>query len=215
MTTRTQQLIDLGDFEAVLYSQNFKAVCGVDEVGRGPLAGPVVASAVIMPEGVTIEGLADSKKLSPARRVELFDEIIERELVCAIGIIDHEAIDTMNILRASLMAMRKAVLDLKRNPDVVLVDGVHTIPNICQPQYAIIAGDSRCRSIMAASIVAKVTRDRIMDEYQTLYPQFSFSIHKGYPTPLHLKELEEHGPCDIHRKSFKPVARLIQNYALL
>jgi ribonuclease HII len=215
MSSRTRQLIDLGDIEEVVFGQGFSAVCGVDEVGRGPLAGPVVAAAVIFPRDLVIKGLDDSKKLSASRRDDLFDEIAQLGLPCAVGVIDHETIDKINILRASLMAMRKAVLDLKQNPDVLLVDGTYTIPNLRQPQYAIVAGDSRCRAIMAASIMAKVTRDRIMDEYQALYPSFSFSVHKGYPTSAHIRELEEHGPCDIHRKTFKPVARLIQNYALL
>jgi len=215
MSNRKRNLIDLGDIETILCSQGYRSVCGVDEAGRGPLAGPVVAAAVILPEAIVIDGLADSKKLMAARRNELFDEIAALDLPCAVGIIDHEAIDTMNILRASLMAMHKAVLDLKQVPDVLLVDGTFTIPNLNQPQYAIVGGDNRCRAIMAASIVAKVTRDRIMDEYETLYPSFSFSVHKGYPTAQHLRELEEHGPCDIHRKSFRPVARLIHEYALL
>lgn len=210
-----QKQIDLGDIESVVRNQGYRAICGVDEAGRGPLAGPVVAAAVILPDGITIAGLADSKKLSSSRRDELFEEIASLNLPCAIGIIDHEAIDTMNILRASLMAMHNAVIDLKQAPDVVLVDGTFTIPNLIHPQYAIVGGDNRCRSVMAASIVAKVTRDRIMDEYQQLYPAFSFSVHKGYPTALHLRELEHHGPCAIHRKSFKPVARVIAEYALI
>ncbi|PWB70063.1 ribonuclease HII [candidate division GN15 bacterium] len=214
MRGRSHKLIDLGDIESVLNTQGYSAVCGVDEAGRGPLAGPVVAAAVILPKGVMIEGLADSKKLSAARRSELFDEIVGLDLPGAVGIIDHLTIDTMNILRASLMAMHNAVLELKVTPDVLLVDGTFTIPNLAQPQYAIVEGDNRCRAIMAASIVAKVTRDRIMDEYERLYPAFSFSVHKGYPTAQHMKELEEHGPCEIHRKTFRPVARLIQEYAL-
>jgi ribonuclease HII len=121
----------------------------------------------------------------------------------------------MNILKASLMAMRKAVMDLKLAPDFALVDGVYPIPKIEQPQFAIVGGDRHCRCVGAASIVAKVTRDRIMDRYQALYPSFSFSRHKGYPTPAHLEELREHGPCEIHRKSFKPVADLLKEYALL
>jgi ribonuclease HII len=214
MSNQKRTQLDLGDIEAVFYSQGCRSLCGVDEAGRGPLAGPVVAAAVILPQGITIDGLADSKKLTAARRAELFDEIASLNLPCAVGIIDHEGIDTMNILRASLMAMHQAVLDLKQAPEIILVDGTFTIPNLSQPQYAIVGGDNRCRAIMAASIVAKVTRDRIMDEYEKLYPAFSFSVHKGYPTALHLKELAEHGPCNIHRKTFKPVARLIQEYAL-
>jgi ribonuclease HII len=207
--------LDLSGLEEQLYAKGHTGVCGVDEVGRGPLAGPVVAAAVIMPRGLVIEGLDDSKKLTALQREEIFEEIMGLGLICAVGIIDHETIDKVNILRASLMAMRKAVMDLKQAPDFVLVDGSYPIPNIEQAQFAIIGGDARCKSISAASVVAKVSRDRIMDHYQALYPSFSFATHKGYPTPAHLKELEEHGPCDIHRKSFKPVARLVRQYALL
>ncbi|HWR82236.1 MAG TPA: ribonuclease HII [Candidatus Deferrimicrobium sp.] len=199
----------------MLVDQGYRAICGVDEVGRGPLAGPVVAAAVVVPASITLDGIADSKKLSAARREEWFERIIELGLPCAIGIIDHETIDKMNILRASLMAMRKAVADLKQSPDFVLVDGDYPIPKIDQPQFAIIGGDRQCQCVAAASIVAKVTRDRIMDRYQALYPSFSFSQHKGYPTAAHLEELREHGPCEIHRKSFKPVADLLKDYALL
>lgn len=206
---------NLGDLEENLYAKGHTAVCGVDEVGRGPLAGPVVAAAVVIPRGIVIPGVNDSKKLSSRQRDEVFAEIIERGIPCAIGIIDHETIDKVNILRASLMAMRKAVVDLNPAPDVLLVDGSFGIPNLPQAQFAIVGGDARCRSIGAASIVAKVTRDRIMDRYQELYPSFTFSVHKGYPTPAHLEELEQYGPCAIHRKSFKPVAKYLQSYALL
>jgi len=206
---------DFDHIEQMLAKKEYKAVCGVDEVGRGPLAGPVVAAAVIIPPGIELEGVTDSKKLSSVRREEWFEKIVELGLPCAVGIIDNEGIDKMNILKASLMAMRKAVMDLKQAPDFILVDGEYPIPKIEQPQFAIVSGDQRCRCIGAASIVAKVTRDRIMDRYQALYPSFSFSQHKGYPTPTHLEELREHGPCEIHRKSFKPVADLLKEYALL
>lgn len=208
------QFPDLSDIESSLFQKGCQAICGVDEVGRGPLAGPVVAAAVVLPKNCRIEGLDDSKKLTATQRNELFDEIVAREIPCAIGIMDHETIDKVNILRASLMAMRKAVLDLKMAPEFILVDGTFAVPNLSQPQLAIVGGDARCQSIAAASVIAKVTRDRIMVRYQELYPSFSFGTHKGYPTPLHLKELEEHGPCEIHRKSFKPVARYLKGYAL-
>ncbi len=211
----SQPVYDFDHIEEMLFDKGYRAVCGVDEVGRGPLAGPVVAAAVIIPPGMVIEGLTDSKKLSSHRREALFDEIIELGIPTAIGIIDNESIDKMNILKASLMAMRKAVMDLKHVPDFILVDGEYPIPKVDQPQFAVIGGDRRCKSVAAASIVAKVTRDRIMDRYEALYPSYSFSKHKGYPTPAHLAELREHGPCDIHRKSFKPVAELLKEYALL
>lgn len=201
--------------EEQLHEQSCRFVCGVDEAGRGPLAGPVVAAAVIMPHDCQLDGLADSKKLSPLRRQKLFDEIVERDLICSVGIIDHECIDKINILQASLMAMRKAVMDLKQSPDFVLVDGIYPVPKLALPQYAVVKGDSRCRVIAAASIVAKVTRDKIMDKYEALYPSFSFAQHKGYPTAKHLEELKEHGPCEIHRRSFRPVAELLDQYVLL
>ena len=203
----------LANVEKALVEKGYKAICGVDEVGRGPLAGPVVAAAVIIPVGMEIEGLDDSKKLTEAKRNELFEEIINREIPVAVGIIDNEQIDRMNILKASLMAMRKAVIELKSKPDFVLVDGEYPIPNISYPQFSIIDGDALCQSISAASIVAKVTRDRIMDRFQKMYPAFSFSQHKGYSTAAHLKELKIHGPCDIHRKSFRPVAELVEEYS--
>jgi len=209
-------LVDLlGDLESMLFQRGFQQVCGVDEAGRGPLAGPVVAAAVILPRDIEIDGLDDSKRLSPARRDDVFERIIGLSIPCAVGIVDHQAIDTMNILRASLCAMRKAVMELSPSPDVVLVDGNASIPNLVQPQFAVIGGDRRCKAIAAASVIAKVTRDRIMDRYQQLYPDFSFATHKGYPTAEHLEELRRHGPCDIHRRSFRPVAELVSQYALL
>ncbi len=202
------------DIELMLRERGYKYVCGVDEAGRGPLAGPVVAAAVILPTDCSIEGLQDSKQLTADQRDRLFEELADDSIVSAVGIMDHAAIDTMNILRASLMAMRKAVLDLAQTPDVVLVDGTFPVPNLSQPQYAIVKGDSRCRAIAAASIVAKVTRDRIMSRYQDIYPHFSFAAHKGYPTAEHLRELREFGPCDIHRRSFRPVAEMLDQYEL-
>jgi len=204
----------LENLETLLYQKGYRALCGVDEVGRGPLAGPVVAAAVIIPTGEEIEGLDDSKRLSPSRRDEIFDQIIQRAFPCAIGIIDHETIDRINILQASLCAMRKAVMDLKTAPDVVLVDGNHGIPRLPQPQFTVVGGDHLCKAIAAASVLAKVTRDRIMDRYQALFPSFSFATHKGYPTARHIEELREHGPCEIHRRSFRPVAELVNQYAL-
>lgn len=203
------------NLEQMLHDRGFQAVCGVDEVGRGPLAGPVVAAAVVLPHDVDIEGLDDSKRLTPARREAVFDKIIQRSLPCAVGVIDHETIDTINILQASLRAMRKAVMELEVVPDVVLVDGTTAVPNLSQPQFTVVGGDRRCKAIAAASVIAKVTRDRIMDHYELLYPSFSFAAHKGYPTAAHLKELQIHGPCDIHRRTFKPVARLVDQYALV
>lgn len=193
-----------------LESHGYKTVTGVDEAGRGPLAGPVVAAAVIIPDNVTIDGLDDSKKLSAERREALFTEIAERELPVSIGIIDNKTIDQLNILRASLMAMRRSVCGLKPKPQCCLVDGSFEIPNLSMAQMSIVGGDSLHPAIMAASIVAKVTRDRIMRQYDEIYPQFSFAEHVGYPTEKHLKELKKHGPTSIHRRSFKPVAEALE-----
>ncbi len=206
--------MDFENLEDSLFEQGHQSVCGVDEAGRGPLAGPVVAAAVIWPADIEIDGLNDSKLLSARKREYVFEQLAELSLFCAVGIMDNSAIDTVNIHRASLMAMRKAVMDLKCAPDVILVDGKFPIPNLRQPQYAIVKGDRRCRSIAAASIVAKVTRDKIMDKYQAIYPSFSFTSHRGYPTAEHLAELKEFGPTEIHRRSFRPVAELIEQYEL-
>lgn len=208
------KIIKEGRIEAILYDKGYRTICGVDEVGRGPLAGPVIAAAVILPDESDIDGIDDSKKLSASRREALFEEIVNSGAVCSIGIIDNECIDKMNILKASLMAMRKAVMDLRSAPDFTLVDGTSEIPNIGTPQHAITGGDGLCLSIAAASIIAKVTRDRIMEHYELLYPAFSFSKHKGYPTAVHIKELRQNGPSEIHRRSFKPVAEALQQYVL-
>ena len=207
---RTKEILSgQKNIERSLLGRGFKIVAGTDEAGRGPLAGPVVAAAVILPEKIKIVGLNDSKKLSPRLREQLFEEIAACGAVCSVGVIDHETIDRVNILKASLLAMRKAVMSLKVNPQFVLVDGTFTIPNLNFPQMAVINGDSLCDSIAAASIVAKVTRDRIMEKYQELYPNYSFASHRGYPTRKHLDELKNYGPTDIHRKTFRPVEEIL------
>ena len=192
----------------------YKVIAGVDEAGRGPLAGPVVAAAVIIPEGVTINGLNDSKKLSAKQREELFEEIASLEIPVSVGIMDNRAIDQTNILRASLIAMRRSVYGLVTAPECCLVDGNQKIPNTSIPQMTIVGGDRRCEVIMAASIVAKVTRDRIMLQYAEQYKEFSFAEHFGYPTPKHLDELKKFGPTPIHRRSFKPVADALEKKGL-
>jgi ribonuclease HII len=183
---------------------NGKTPAGVDEAGRGPLAGPVVAAAVILPESFTIVGLDDSKKLTHLQRVKILDLIITYAVDLAVGIVDHEAIDSINILRASLRAMEIAVNNLGRKPDFLLIDGNQKV-SLLIPQETVIRGDSRCCSIAAASIVAKVRRDEIMDEYHELYPEYNFRSHKGYPTKEHLEAIRKHGPCPIHRRSFRGV----------
>ncbi|HOD66933.1 MAG TPA: ribonuclease HII [candidate division Zixibacteria bacterium] len=216
MTTHMRKTASLpiDDVAGMLANLGFRTMCGVDEAGRGPLAGPVVAAAVIVPHGFALDGLTDSKLMTPAQRDEVFARIAEAGFPCAVGIIDHETIDRVNILKASLLAMRRAVMELPAPPECVIVDGNHTIPNLAFPQYALVHGDRLCPAVSAASVIAKVTRDRIMDRMERLYPQFRFSQHKGYCTPAHLEELRAHGPCEIHRKSFGPVAELLQ-YALV
>jgi len=203
------RLDDLRRLEEKLRAGGYKSIVGLDEAGRGPLAGPVVAAAVILPDGFDLDGLDDSKKLTPTRRDIMFDRIVSSDAIYAVGIIDNDMIDRINILRASLHAMAQATGKLNRPPDFVLVDGNQTVPNIDYPQLAVVGGDALCPSISAASILAKVTRDRIMDHYAKLYPQFSFVKHKGYPTAEHLKELRLYGPTPIHRKTFRPVQEAI------
>lgn len=177
---------------------------GVDEAGRGPLAGPVVAAAVILPESFAIDGLDDSKKLTHLQRVKILELIIASAVDIAVGVVDHEAIDSINILRASLRAMEIAVNNLGRRPDFLLIDG-NQRTSLLIPQETVIRGDSRCCSIAAASIVAKVRRDEIMNEYHEIYPEYNFRSHKGYPTKEHLEAIRKHGPCPIHRRSFRGV----------
>ena len=183
-------------------------VAGVDEAGRGPLAGPVVAAAVILNPAHRIKGLADSKQLSEKTRTELAGEIRSKAVAWAIGRIDHIEIDRINILQASLLAMKKAIEALTVVPEHVLVDG-NQCPRILLSVEAIIRGDQSVPAISAASILAKVARDQEMTELDQLYPGYGFARHKGYSTPEHLLALQQLGPCPIHRRSFAPVNRLI------
>lgn len=177
------------------------AICGVDEAGRGPLAGPVVAGAVILPKDCTILYLNDSKKISEKRREELFLEIQEKAVAWSVGVVDPETIDEINILQADYVAMRKAIEGLSVKPDILLNDAV-TIPEVDIMQVPIIKGDAKSVSIAAASVMAKVTRDHLMQEYDKLYPEYGFAKHKGYGTAAHIAALKEYGPCPIHRRTF-------------
>jgi ribonuclease HII len=181
-------------------------VAGVDEAGRGPLAGPVVAAAVLVTPGHRIRGVADSKLLSAARREELFGAIHERALAVGVAIVDHATIDRVNILQATRLAMLDALARLPVAPDFVITDFV-ALPGVACPQKNLVHGDVRCASVAAASIVAKVTRDRIMLELDTQFPEYGFARHKGYGTPDHLAALDRHGPCAIHRRTFAGVWR--------
>lgn len=176
-------------------------ICGIDEAGRGPLAGPVAAAAVILPKDCTILYLNDSKKLTPGRRDELFLEIKEKAAAWSVGIAAPQRIDEINVLQATYEAMREAVSGLSVAPDLLLNDAV-TIPGITIRQVPIIKGDTKSVSIAAASVLAKVTRDRMMEEYDALFPGYGFAQHKGYGTAAHIKAIRELGPCPIHRKTF-------------
>ena len=176
-------------------------LCGIDEVGRGPLAGPVVAGAVILPEDCEILYLNDSKKLSEKKRELLYDEIMEKAIAVGIGAVSPERIDEINILQATYAAMRIAISRLSVRPDLLLNDAV-TIPQVDIPQVPIIKGDAKSVSIAAASIIAKVTRDRMMVQYEDLYPGYEFASNKGYGSARHIAALKEIGPCPIHRRSF-------------
>lgn len=181
-------------------------VAGVDEVGRGPLVGAVVTAAVILDPAKPITGLADSKALSEKRRLALFDEIMEKALSWSLGRAEPAEIDSLNILHATMLAMQRAVAGLSVSPEYVLIDG-NRCPTLPVPSMAVVKGDSRVAEISAASIIAKVTRDREMAELDIRYPQYGFAQHKGYPTALHLEKLAEYGATEHHRRSFAPVKR--------
>ena len=196
-----------GEIERWARKAQLCPLLGVDEAGRGPLAGPVVAAAVSLHGSRRILGLDDSKKLSEARRELLFDKIIARATAFGVGIVDAETIDRIGILPATFLAMRKAIDEALENhfcPALIAVDGNLTIPGVSWPQKAIVKGDGRSRNIAAASILAKVTRDRMMLEYHAEFPQYGFDRHKGYGTKLHLAAIRSEGACSIHRLSFKP-----------
>lgn len=186
-----------------------KLIAGVDEAGRGTLAGSVCAAAVILPNDHTIVGLTDSKKLTPNKREIMFSQIIEQAVCYSICFVDELIIDEINILQASLLAMKNAIDSLKVFPDKVLVDG-NKVPDVSYPVEAIIKGDSLHESISAASILAKVSRDRQIVAQDKLYPEYGFAQHKGYPTKMHLEALFKYGVCKIHRKSYKPVKKYLK-----
>ncbi len=193
-------------FEREAWRAGLARVAGVDEVGRGPLAGPVVAAAVILDPGRPIKGLRDSKLLTPARREELFGRIVDTAMAVGLGNMDPETIDRVNILEATRRAMLQAIGQLPVAPELVLIDALRLASLAC-PQKNLIHGDRRSASIAAASIVAKVTRDRQMVEYDREFPEYGFARHKGYATSAHLKALDKYGPCPVHRRTFHGVWR--------
>ena len=193
-------------YEGQAWRAGLARVAGVDEAGRGPLAGPVVAAAVVVTPDHRIRGVRDSKLLTPERREELFIAIHDRALAVGVAIVDHATIDRVNILQATRLAMIDALRRLPVAPDLIITDFV-ALPEVPCPQKNLVGGDARCASVAAASIVAKVTRDRIMRELDKEFPEYGFAQHKGYATPDHLAALDRHGPCRIHRRTFAGVWR--------
>ncbi len=189
------------EIEHLIWQRGFKHIAGVDEAGRGPLAGPVVAAAIIFPPYFYISEARDSKRLSAKKREELFPLLIENAISYGVGIVSHQEIDQINIRQATFKAMRKALGSLKIKPDYILFDG-YELPEKLFPQEAIIGGDRHSFTIAAASIIAKVTRDRMMVEFHQKYPQYGFDKHKGYGTAFHREMIRKYGPCPIHRHSF-------------
>lgn len=197
-----ERLNNLKEYETKLYKTGIKYIAGIDEAGRGPLAGPVVVGLAIMKPDSFIEGVNDSKKVSEKKREKLYEQITEEAIDWSVGIVDQSVIDEINILNATKKALHKAIENLKIKPERILVDALEHIDTCGIPYTSIIKGDAKVYSISAASIIAKVTRDRIMREYDEIYPQYGFAGHKGYGTAAHIQAIREYGPCAIHRASF-------------
>ena len=196
------RLKNLKKDEENLYSNKVKYICGIDEAGRGPLAGPVVVGAVILPADSLIEGVNDSKKISEKKRERVFEEIVNTAISYSTGIVEQKTIDEINILNATKLAVKKAIESLEIKPDLILVDALTNIETFGIPYKSIIKGDAKEYSIAAASIIAKVTRDRMMLEWDKVFPEYGFAKHKGYGTATHIQALKENGPCMLHRKTF-------------
>lgn len=197
-----ERLIKMSVFEKEAYEKGYTYIAGMDEAGRGPLAGPVVAAAVILPKDCLIEGVNDSKKVSEKKREKLYDDITQNAIAWGVGIVDNQVIDEINILEATRKAMHEAICQLKVKPDYILIDAEKKVDTNGIPYMPIIKGDALSISIAAASIVAKVTRDRMMREYDRMFPVYGFEKHKGYGTKAHIDAIRENGLCMIHRKTF-------------
>ena len=197
-----QRLLKIKEIDKEFFEKGVKYVAGIDEAGRGPLAGPVVVACVIMPENSMIEGVNDSKKISEKKREKLYEEIIEEAICYGVGIISQEEIDELNILRATKKGLTMALSQMNIKPNVILVDALTGIDTLGIPYKSIIKGDANSYSIAAASIIAKVTRDRIMREWDKVYPEYGFAGHKGYGTAKHIAAIKEYGLCPLHRRSF-------------
>ena len=192
----------LKEYEKNLYEEGVKLIAGIDEAGRGPLAGPVVVGVVILRETSFIEGINDSKKISEAKREKLYEEITNEAVAWSVGIVDETRIDEINILNATKEALTKAISNLKIKPEIILVDALDKIDTLSIPYISIIKGDAKIYSIAAASIIAKVTRDRIIRSYDKIYPEYEFIKNKGYGTAKHIEAIKQYGLCPIHRRSF-------------
>lgn len=203
------RLQKLKEIENKIYKTGMKRICGIDEAGRGPLAGPVVVASVIMPEDSMIEGVNDSKKVSEKKREKIYELIIEEAISYGVGIIWQDEIDEINILQATKKGLTQALSEMKIKPEIILVDALNNINTLGIPYQSIIKGDAKAYSISAASIIAKVTRDRIMRKYDEIYPQYGFEKHKGYGTLMHREAIQEYGLCPLHRRSF--VKNIINN----
>ena len=197
-----ERLTKLKEIENELYNNKIEYICGIDEAGRGPLAGPVVVASVIMKKDSMIEGINDSKKVSEKKREKLYDLITEEAIAYGVGIIDQNEIDNINILNATKKGLTLSLKELTQKPDIILVDALTGIDTLGIPYKSIIKGDAKSYSIAAASIIAKVTRDRIMRQWDEIYPQYGFISHKGYGTAMHINAIKENGLCPLHRKSF-------------
>ena len=197
-----ERLKELKKDEEKLHLDGVELIAGIDEAGRGPLAGPVVVGIAIMPKDSMIEGVNDSKKVSEKKREKLYDQITQEAIAWNVGMADQNEIDEINILNATKLALTRAIEGLKVKPDLILVDALTNIDTKGIPYKSIIKGDAKEYSIAAASILAKVTRDRMMREYDEIYPQYGFAKHKGYGTAAHIKAIKEYGPCTLHRASF-------------
>ena len=197
-----QRLQLLKAHEQELHQRGMKYVCGIDEAGRGPLAGPVVVASVIMPEDSFIEGVNDSKKISEKKRERIYEQIIEEAVAWSVAIIDQKEIDSLNILNATKKGVTTSIQELSQKPDIILVDALEHINTLGIPYEPIVKGDAKMYSIAAASIIAKVTRDRIMREWDEIYPQYEFAQNKGYGTAKHISAIKEYGICPLHRHSF-------------
>lgn len=197
-----ERLTNLKQIEKVLHQNGFNNICGIDEAGRGPLAGPVVVAGVIMPENSMIEGVNDSKKVSEKKRELLYDKILDEAISYSVAIIGQDVIDDINILNATKHGVTSVVKGFDVRPDLIIIDALEHIDTDGVPYESIVKGDAKCYSISAASIIAKVTRDRIMREWDEVYPQYGFAQHKGYGTAKHISAVKEFGLCSIHRKSF-------------